>query len=65
MKILFLIGLDELEQNLIIEESDSKSLPDLCRILSLPEFKMVQKYNEKHYAPMPPPAKKKRLAGRR
>ena len=68
VKLLFLIGLDEMEQNLIIEESDSKSLLDLCKILALPEFKMVRTFDEKYskdYVMTPPASKKRKVAGRR
>ena len=41
VRVLFLFGLDEVEQNLVVEEADIKSLEELCHILSMPEVKMI------------------------
>ena len=64
VKLLFLIGLDDMEQNLIIEESDTKSIPELCKVLEMPEVKSVRTYQMKHEYVPPPPAKKMKKARR-
>ena len=63
VKLLFLIGLDDMEHNMIIEESDTKSLHDLCKVLEMPEVKSVRTYQMKHEY-VPPPAKKMKRAKR-
>ena len=46
VKVLFLFGLDEMEQNLVIEESDLKTLEELCKVLALPEVKMIRRADD-------------------
>ena len=43
VRVLFLFGLDEIEQNLVVGEAEAKSLQDMCRILSMPEVKIIKK----------------------
>ena len=47
VRILFLFGLDEIEQNLLVEEADEKTLDDLCQVLAMPEVKMLHRADDK------------------
>ena len=46
VRVLFLFGLDEIEQNLLVEEADAKSLEELCQVLALPEVKMIRRADD-------------------
>jgi len=46
VRLIFLFGLDEIEQNLVIEESDAKTLDELCKVLALPEVKMIRRADD-------------------
>lgn len=46
VRVLFLFGLDDIEQNLLVEEADVKSLEELCQVLALPEVKMIRRADD-------------------
>ena len=46
VRVLFLFGLDDIEQNLLVEEADVKTLEELCQVLNLPEVKMIRRADD-------------------
>lgn len=46
VRVLFLFGLDDIEQNLLVEEADAKTLEELCQVLALPEVKMIRRADD-------------------